>query len=469
MFLTVNEVLYASGGSLCGTSSDDRPLRSAYVDSRKVSQDSLFVCIEGGNVDGHDFALQAVQSGASAVLAQRDPFAKMPSRPDAVVILVPDTVKALSRIALYWRRKCSETAVICVTGTAGKTTVKELLAQALSSFGKTAKTFLNLNNQIGLPLSMLSADGDERYWVFEAGISHPQDMDELAATAEPDIGLILNAGTGHTEGLGDRGTAYYKSRLLHFLKQGGFGVVSADYPDLVKEACLAEVPLHFFSASDASADCRAEYIGPEQDRNGVYRISLYNGESFQVSAPFRGSCGCENLAAVALTMQLLGLDPGRLRDILATCILPVQRCECLHAGKWLVINDSYNANPLSFRRMLETASDLALSREESFLACVLGEMGELGEVAEAEHESLGKTIALNGASLVIWKGRFGDAVERGLRSCGFQGRMIPYLSPETPFQVLKGCKTGGTVLFKGSRVNRLEESVQDFLKKQEEK
>ena len=204
------------------------------TDSRKAGPGSLFVCVPGERVDGHDFAAAAVERGAVALLAQR-PLSVPDGGGEVPVFVVPDSVEGLGQLARWWRDRTSA-LVTGVTGTAGKTTVKEVLAQVLSVRGKTARNALNLNNQIGMPLSMLAADGDEAFWVMEAGISHEGDMEALGAILRPDLALILNVGAGHTAGLGKKGVAWHKTRLLASLAGGGRALVSADYPDLAREA-----------------------------------------------------------------------------------------------------------------------------------------------------------------------------------------------------------------------------------------
>jgi len=235
MRLSFEEIVRAVDGSAVAGAAPCGIVEGVGTDSRAVKPGSLFVCIPGETFDGHDFAVKAIEAGAAALLVSRNPFDAVPPVP---LILVEDTVKALGKLAHCWRERLGETRVIGLTGTAGKTTVKELLAQVLSRCGLTAKTHMNLNNQIGLPLSMLAATGEEAFWVMEAGISHPNDMDELGAILEPDLALILNVGPGHAAGLGDRGTAHYKSKLLAHLAPGGTAIISADYPDLARDLCL---------------------------------------------------------------------------------------------------------------------------------------------------------------------------------------------------------------------------------------
>ena len=193
---------------------------------------------------------------------------------------------------------------------------------------------MNLNNQIGLPLSMLAATGEEAFWVMEAGISHAGDMDELGAILEPDVALILNVGPGHAAGLGDRGTAYYKARLLSYLAPGGMAVVSADYPELVREARAVHPELVFFSAAGRQVDYRASYVTPAGEDKGLFRLWL-DGVSLDVEAPFRGAFGAENVIAVAAVAHRLGLTPDEIAAGFAGALLPKQRFPVRRwAGGW---------------------------------------------------------------------------------------------------------------------------------------
>jgi UDP-N-acetylmuramoyl-tripeptide--D-alanyl-D-alanine ligase len=329
------------------------------TDSRCVRDGELFFCISGERFDGHTFAAEVLEKGACAVVAERPPFSmdEMQDRQDRPVLIVPDTVAALGRLALHHRMGASA-VVTGITGTAGKTTVKELLAHVLSVRGATARNHLNRNNQIGLPLSMLAATGDERFWVMEAGISQAADMDELGSVLRPDLAVVLNVGQGHLSGLGDKGVAHYKARLLKHIARGGVGLVSADYPDLLAEARKNCGELRLFSAVDPAVPYFCEYAGPAGEGRGLYRVRLESRE-FETEAPFRGAYGAENVIAVAAAAHILGLTSAEIAEGLRTAELPQQRFNCRRYGRWLVIDDTYNANPLSAGRMVESTAENA--------------------------------------------------------------------------------------------------------------
>ncbi len=425
------------------------------TDSRKAVPGALFVCVPGERVDGHDFAAAAVERGAVALLAQRPLSVTDGNGREVPVFVVPDTVEALGRLARWWRDRTSA-VVVGVTGTAGKTTVKEVLAQVLSVRGKTARNELNLNNQIGMPLSMLAADGDEAFWVMEAGISHEGDMEALGAVLHPDLALILNVGAGHTAGLGKKGVAWHKTRLLAALAEGGRALVSADYPDLAREARAVVGATQFFTAEGRPLRYSGAYTGHQENGRGVYRLRL-DGEACDVQAPFVGGYGAENAIAIAAAAHMLGLSGAEIAQGFAAASLPPQRFTRRQCGAWTVIDDSYNANPLSMRRMLEAASEAAGGR--TFVA-VLGEMLELGDLADKEHETLGRELADMRPAAVLWKGGRFEALCSGLERGHYAGPVAQVDDEASLAAALEQCgcspSQGGLALFKGSRGNHLE-------------
>lgn len=509
------------------------------TDNRLLQAGEVFFCLAGERFDGHSFAAKALAQGAAAVVSERPAaFLDGVSENDPI-LLVPSTVKALGDLARY-HRDHSKSRVLGVTGTAGKTTVKELLFALLGKKGSVAKNYLNKNNQIGLPQSMLAASGNETYWVMEAGISHAGDMEELGAILAPNIALVLNAGQGHTLGLGEKGVAYHKAQFTAFVQGGGSALVCADYPDLVREALAVQerkqeqaqqlkqgadakgVKLFFFSAQNNphnAPNCAftGAYLGAGQNGLGRFALML-NGESVEVSAPLRGAYGAENVVAVAAAAYLAGMTAQEICAAFATLTpenLPQQRFArhaCGKNGAWQIIDDSYNANPLSATRMVSAAAELfselqnntantasttgataaaktaapnaANTAQPRALIYILGEMLELGDAAEPAHFALGQHLAAQNPALIFWKGGNEDAVRRGLNDAKRQGlnnatwhgtfysiddlnakAIAPHTGSDAVEQILRALPyTGGVVLCKGSRSNKMEFFI-DVLKK----
>jgi UDP-N-acetylmuramoyl-tripeptide--D-alanyl-D-alanine ligase len=455
-------------GSVCVGMAPATALSSptgAAIDSRAVKEGNLFFCLPGEKVDGHDFAAVAVEKGALAVIGTRNPFAGGVS--PVPVIVVDDAAKALGQIAAA-HRKSTNAVVVGVTGTSGKTSVKEVLFSVLSESGETAKNPVNLNNQIGLPLSMCNASEDAPYWVIEAGISRPHDMDELGEILQPDVALILNAGAGHLQELGDKGVAYYKARLVAHLARLAYGpesfaVVSADYPDLVREAASHGREILWFSAEDISQPYHAEFLGTDSNGTGQYSLTVRDAV-IPVTAPFQSGYGAENVAAIGAVAHALGLTREEITEGFRKAELPDKRFVVTRADSFLVIDDSYNANPLSMSRMLDAAADMAKT-EGGELILVLGEMGELGPESSGFHRELGKYAAKLFPKAVYWKGGQGEAVAKGLREGNFRGAFAPVRDAADFMAAFTASgMENAVVLFKGSRSNKLEELVGAFVK-----
>lgn len=445
----------------------------AQFDSRAVQPGNLFFCLPGEQTDGHKFGLEAAKAGACAIIAQRNPYfgrenearhAQMGLPP---VFLVEDVKRALWRSAVC-HRDTSVARVLGITGSAGKTSVKEVLANVLAVRGRTERSLKNYNNQIGLPISMLNANADASFWIMEAGISEAHDMDELGGILHPDIGLILNVGDAHVAGLGPNGVAANKALLLDYIQPAGVAIVSADYPDLnaeiEKRLPVLErraIQLVRFSASDGQAVFRAKYLGPGYDLTGKYEVAMPGG-SIIVEAPFRGDYGSENVAAICAAAHTLRIGHEEIIRGLACATLPEQRFAGSRVGKFIVLDDSYNANPLSMGRMVDSARLLA---EENGLPLilVLGEMLELGDKAEDAHEALGRQAAQAALSFFFWKGGMRYSVKRGLDAAGFTGDFYPVGGGQDFSLLLEELSlAAGVVLFKGSRSNHLERLVDVF-------
>jgi UDP-N-acetylmuramoyl-tripeptide--D-alanyl-D-alanine ligase len=417
------------------------------TDSRTIRPGDLFVCLAGEKFDGHGFAADAVKAGAAAVLAHA------PVRnPGAPVLLVRDTLLAMGRLAAHVRMHCGAT-VVAVTGSAGKTTVKELLWSILSQRFRTAKNQRNFNNQIGLPLTILQCEGEEDIWVLELGISQQGDMDELGIIARPDLVVIHNIGTAHTEGLGGlKGVAKAKASLLRFMRPGGRAVINADYPALATEATKHTKNIVYFSCNQPDMSFACSYLGRAEDGLGRFVLRL-DGETRELALPLFGQHMAEDICAAATAAHLLGLDAEAIGRGLATPPQVPGRFDRHTLEDLELIDDAYNANPMSMSSSITVAADLAGERP---LCLVLGDMLELGATEHDDHRRIGRHIAdLRPEELpttVFYKGKFFDDLRRGLEERNFPGNLLPVRDVRDFLNQWDnlGPRTG-VVLFKGSR------------------
>ncbi len=429
------------------------------TDSRAVPKGCLFVCIPGERYDGHNFAAEAASKGAAGVMADRP----LPVLEDRLpVLLVPDTVRALGRLAHAWRRKAGA-KLAAISGSAGKTTVKEMLAAIMAQKAPTAKNYKNFNNLIGLPLSMLAAGAEDRFWVMELGVSLPGEMERLAETAEPDVAVIHNAGPAHLEGFGSvAGVAEAKCALFARLAKGGGALANMDHPELWKAARAVDPLVMGMSAENP----KALFYGRRLEGGGAggkrFFLRLRETE-MEFSLPDAGGMFTENVLAAASAAFLLGAGVREIEAGLRALEPLDQRYVVKTAGPFTVIDDTYNANPLSMRRSIRAAREEA---GDGPLVLALGEMREMGEDAAAEHEKLGAYVASIGCDVVFFRGGFASALAGGLQAGGYMGKFAEVGRPE---EVVRGVEqaglAGGTILFKGSRSLRMEEYVQAFFEK----
>lgn len=446
MKLALRDIALGLAGSTIAAPAGDVVVRAVRTDNREVAPGDLFLCLKGERFDGHDFAANAAAAGACAVVADRDlPGLSCP------VIRVDDTRAALGRLARLWRDSVAA-KVVAITGTAGKTTAKELLAQTLGRVLHVAKNRKNFNNQVGLPLSMLAADGTEQIWVMEAGISKPHDMDELGPIVAPDLAIVLNIGPAHLQGLGSiAGVARAKASLFTHIKPGGRALCSMDYPELWDEARRVFPEVVGFSARDSFAPYYARFEEPLPGGRGLYEI-IVDHQAFWAELPACGAHFAENAAAVAGACHMLGLSPEQIAEGLGSAKLPDQRFCCHEGAAWRVVDDTYNANPLSMRRSIEAARLMA---GEGRLVLVLGDMGELGAEADQAHEDLGALLAAIKPEAVFFQGSHAAHVARGAKAAGFGPAVTAVTGPEPVVDALKALD-GGVVLVKASRACRME-------------
>ena len=445
----------ASAMGALGDIHDGQDVRVTGVcsDSRTVRAGDLFFCLGGESFDGHEFAAAAVDAGAAGIVASR-PLPEVMDR--ASVLMVHDVLAALGALGAAWRSAAKAT-VVAVTGSAGKTTVKEMLYGMLARVGETGRNYKNHNNQLGVPRCMLGLSGEEKFWVIELGISLPHDMDELAAMVRPDVAVVNNIGPAHLEGLGGiEGVADHKTRLFNYLGEGGKAYACVDYPELWERAAVRAQNLTGFTSHGAEAPYAGEYLGPAGKGKGRFRLDLA-GEAVEFEAPFTGAYFAENMIAAAAVAHGLGASAVDVVGGILDAGVPEHRFQVIEAGAWTVVDDAYNANPLSMRRSVENAAEMA---GEGGLVLVLGDMLELGEGAARLHRELGERLAAARPMVVFWQGAHAADVAEGL---GGAAKLVPIAEPcDLPANLAEMGISGGVALIKGSRSCKMERYVRTF-------
>ncbi|WP_240196956.1 UDP-N-acetylmuramoyl-tripeptide--D-alanyl-D-alanine ligase [Nonomuraea lactucae] len=390
--MTLREIARLLDARLHDVRDQDAPVTApSAVDSREVMPGGLFVATAGSRVDGHDYAAKAVADGAVAVLA---------SRPVGVpAIVVEDVQQALGRLAGHVLERIDPT-VIGLTGSVGKTTTKDLLAQVLESHAPTIATDRSFNNELGLPLTVLRADAATRYLVLEMGARRRGDITYLTRLAPPRLGLVLNVGTAHlntmTGGPGEVASA--KGELVEALPTDGFALLNADDPYVVGMVSRTRARIILYGRS-AGAHVRAGDVRLDERARASFELVTPSG-SARVGLRLVGEHQVGNALAAAAVAATLGVSAGEIADRLNTAERrSTGRLEVLDRPDGItVINDAYNANPDSMRAALRTLKALAGARRT---VAVLGAMRGQAEDSPERHAQVGRLAAELGVDVLI--------------------------------------------------------------------
>ncbi len=416
------------------------------TDSRNLQPGELFVPLRGERFDGHDYMIQAVRNGAAACLSEEVIVGL-----SVPVLLVKNSLRALGDIAGAARLRLKG-PLIAVTGSAGKTTTKEMLAQVLSRTGAGLKTAGNFNNLIGLPLTLFGLKEEHSWAVLEMGTSALGEIERLTEIAAPDIGLITNIGPAHLETLkGLDGVSRAKGELFAGLK-GGSAIVNLD-DERVSRLPVANGVRCITYGINAEADIRAEEIC--DGRHGVsFRLLLPEGRH-QIKLQTPGRHNVLNALSVAAVCWSLGVDGREIARGLGGFVPVPGRMNIfpLPCGAEL-LDDSYNANPLSVSVALETLSG---KRKKGRRIAVLGDMLELGAEEGRFHHEIGQ-MAASHTDLLVTVGPLSRETARGAREAGLSDKAIIELTSCEPAieAVASLLRPGDRVLVKGSRGMRLD-------------
>lgn len=426
------------------------------TDTRTLKAGDLFVALKGPNFDGHQYISQAFEKGAVAALVS-DPRKIWITPQDRGIIQVNDTLSALGDLSALWRGKFSAT-VIGISGSNGKTTTKEMLAAILGQEGLTLKNPGNLNNAIGLPLSLFSLNEDHRFAVMEMGMNHLGEIARLCQIARPSIGLLTNIGPAHLEGLGSLAMiAKAKGELFEALEVNHWAVINYDDP-MVRElgrVCRARKMTY---GSDPKAGVRAE--GVAITPQGVRFRLFFHGGKEEIVLPISGEHNISNALGAAAAALALNLPLEKIRAGLEGFKLPEHRLQLKKGFRGVqLIDDSYNANPASLKAALNT---FQLLRRGKRGGLILGDMLELGAQASEAHKEIGRFIGNMGVDYLLTLG----PLSQGMVAEALKGSQPPQKAfgvgshKEIVDRLVDLIQAGDVILIKGSHGMNMEAVVQ---------
>jgi UDP-N-acetylmuramoyl-tripeptide--D-alanyl-D-alanine ligase len=438
-------------------------IRRLCTDSRDIGTGDLFVAIKGERMDGHEFVLAALKKGAVGALVQDDyrlpPSVQQRAARGPVILSVPDTLRAYQQLAAYHRNRF-QIPVVAVTGSNGKTTTKEMVADVLAQRWPVLRTEGNLNNRLGVPQTLFRLAPRHKAAVIEMGVDQAGQTARLCEIARPTIGLITNIGPDHLEFFGTMDvSAEAKGELLEFLPPEGRAVLNADDAYFGYLAARARCEVLSFGLS-SKAQVRAERLTMGSKQGTQFHLRLPGrGRPQPVSIRVHGLHNILNALAAAAVGHAMGLSAVTIAEGLARFRPAAMRSQVLTVGGIRIINDCYNANPASMKAAIDLL--LALGAGARSVA-VLGDMLELGPSAPALHREVGAYLAERGVTHLIACGVLGKHVAEGARSAGMAAERVMH-EPDaaragTALQAL--VQDGDVVLVKASRGMKMEQAVE---------
>ena len=427
----------------------NKPISSTRIatDTRTIKTGDIFLALTGDNFDGHDYLDIAIEKGAVAAIVSR------PVAADIAQLVVDDTRLALGQLAAYRRQQHKDLTVIAITGSSGKTTCKEMLG---SIFGRLAPTLItrgNLNNDLGVPMMLLELSDHHRYAILELGANHIGEIAYTTEIVQPDVACILNIGTAHLGEFGSReGICQTKAEIYHTLHDNQFAIVpdKDDFTNQLRRIAEKHTPnVIGFGNTDVSAS----HLDVEPERS---EFKLHIGsEVHDINLPLAGEHNVNNALAAAACAHALNIDISDIVVGLENARPARGRLNSQLLGMHRLIDDTYNANPHSVR-----AAAKVLAAQTGTQVMVLGDIGELGEAAISEHQSLGRTIATTGINVLLCVGEYAPYTVAGAQEISAinahafadKDSLLAYLQSYLQAQQAQPC----TVLFKGSRSMEME-------------
>ena len=441
-----------------------KAFRGVSINSRTIEKEELFVCIQGENFDGHNFLGEAINKGAAGIILS-DPVhlsGNMISGGNSpFVIQSQNTLRALQDLASYQRTRFPF-QVVAVTGTNGKSTTKEMIASIIETKYKTLKTQGNLNNHIGLPLTLLARKPEHEVGVLEMGMSAAGEIKRLAEIAKPDIGVITNISVGHLDQLKTiKDVQAAKGELFDAITKEGTAIVNADDPLVLELAKSLRVKKITYGIQQSS-DVQASNIQNEGSSGFTFTAKVFN-QTISVNLSQIGYCNIYNALAALATGHSLGISGKDMSRGLENYQQIPQRNEQIHYEGVTLINDAYNANPQSMREALKTLSEFN-TQGKRFL--IIGDMLELGLLSESAHHELGQEIILSNVDHLVTVGPLASLVAESAKKNPRHPLQIGKFNThaEAVSYLLRNVEKGDCLLIKGSRGAKMENIIQEYLK-----
>jgi len=444
--------LFNLPGSEIVNPADYEAVKKVSIDSRKIEKGCLFIAIKGEKFDGHDFVKDVIKKGASAVVIERKKYSKFEDL-NVPLILVDDTTKAYGYLAYLWRNKL-KTRIISLTGSAGKTTAKDMIATLLSEKFTVNKTLGNNNNHIGVPLTIFNTTKDHDVLVLEHGTNHFGEVAYTAEIAQPDYALITNIGNSHLEFLKDKKGVLREKISLFETTVKGKGTIFINNDDELLSRFNGYKRKITFGIRKGS-DVKGKILEYTDDGKPVIELR-YKKEKIKTEFNLYGEQSFKNLLAASSVAFKLGLKKKEILKGMQKLSSPDKRLNVDRYSNFILIDDTYNANPDSMKSSLELLSRIKIFKNK---IAILGDMFELGETSLKHHKNLAAVIKRNKIGQVYVIGKMMKFLNTGLKKSGIECKHFPDRESLSGFISTKDF-SDSVILVKGSRGMQMEYFVQ---------
>jgi UDP-N-acetylmuramoyl-tripeptide--D-alanyl-D-alanine ligase len=458
--VTLKEIIAAIKGDLI-SGPRDLFIEGLSTDTREIKKGDLFIALKGERYDGHDFVKLAIDKGAAGIVLRKDSKPEIPKAKNPALITVTDTLHALGDLAGWWRHQ-QRVRVTAITGSAGKTTTKEMTAGILEIGASTLKNEGNFNNLVGLPLTLLMLKKDHRKTVLEMGMNRPGEIARLTEIADPDIGVITNVGRAHLEGVGDiRGVARAKVELLEKISADSQVLLNGD-DDLLMEVAKPFPKIVSTYGFGAGNHIKAENISNLGHEGSSFELQ-HEGGSFILRVKVPGMLNVRNaLAASAIALHMETPVDHIVQGLKSFKGIKGRFMQTKLPSGALLVDDTYNSNPTSLKAALNALKDLKTGGERVLVG--LGEMMELGHETVPAHFEAGGMVAEIGADFFTAMGEHAKEMIKGALEKGLPSkRALLVETHEEMAQALRDMMAeGDLILLKGSRKAGLEKVVENL-------
>lgn len=452
---TAEQLEQATQGNWLNNKKPADAIKRILTDSRDAEQGDAFLALQGERFDAHDFVAQVAASGCQIAIVSR------PLDIDICQLVVDDTRLALGQLGAYRRQQNPQLKVIALTGSSGKTTTKEMLGSILSRLAPTLITRGNLNNDLGVPVMLLELRPEHQYAVMELGASHQGEIEYTSNMVQPHVAGIINIGTAHLGEFGGRDGIYTaKSEIYAHITETSIIPAADDFTETIRQAVKTEQSLSFGAGGEVYA---SDVVLDAQSST----FTLHTPQASKtVQLPFAGEHNVENATAAAAFALAIGIGLDDIVAGLEQAVGAKGRLNFIQHKQYLLIDDTYNANPGSMRAAAEV-----LAQQQGIRVMVTGDIGELGSSAAMEHYKLGRDlVSVKGINFVVAVGEFAPAAQEGARSTQYGKKMQAFLNQEQalPF-LIHLIETHQpqpmSFLFKGSRYTHMETLMAALMEK----